>query len=219
MYGLGDSALDTVAHAAYHLLGRRTFLTTGDDESRAWTFRAGAKAPECAGVIHTDLQRGLHPGRGDRLARAPRDRFVGEGPDSSASCASRARTTRCMTATCSRSASTSRRPRDALARCEVTTCWRRRKWRYTARAARAGLIGREDLEGVLVLRPCRQVHTFGMRFPIDVAFCDRYGFVLHTVTMPPRRVFAARVAFVLRDRGTRRERSSVGSSSSATSSK
>ena len=59
MYGLGESALDTVAHAAYHLLGRRTFLTTGDKESRAWTFRAGAKAPECAGVIHSDLQRGF----------------------------------------------------------------------------------------------------------------------------------------------------------------
>jgi ribosome-binding ATPase YchF (GTP1/OBG family) len=59
MYGLGASALDTVAHAAYHLLGRRTFLTTGDKESRAWTFRAGAHAPECAGVIHSDLQRGF----------------------------------------------------------------------------------------------------------------------------------------------------------------
>jgi len=59
MYGVAASALDTVAQAAYHLLGRRTFLTTGDDESRAWTFRAGAKAPECAGVIHSDLQRGF----------------------------------------------------------------------------------------------------------------------------------------------------------------
>ncbi|MFM7224398.1 MAG: DUF933 domain-containing protein [Actinomycetota bacterium] len=58
-YGLGPSALDTVANAAYHLLGRRTFLTTGDKESRAWTFRAGARAPECAGVIHSDLQRGF----------------------------------------------------------------------------------------------------------------------------------------------------------------
>jgi GTP-binding protein YchF len=58
-YGLGESALDTVAHAAYELLGRRTFFTTGEDESRAWTFRAGAKAPECAGVIHSDLQRGF----------------------------------------------------------------------------------------------------------------------------------------------------------------
>jgi GTP-binding protein YchF len=59
MYGVGEAALDQVAHAAYHLLGRRTFFTTGDKESRAWTFRAGAKAPECAGVIHSDLQRGF----------------------------------------------------------------------------------------------------------------------------------------------------------------
>jgi GTP-binding protein YchF len=57
--GLGEGALPRVVHAAYHLLGRRTFLTTGEKESRAWTFRAGAKAPECAGVIHTDLQRGF----------------------------------------------------------------------------------------------------------------------------------------------------------------
>jgi GTP-binding protein YchF len=58
-YGLGPSALDAVAHAAYARLGRQTFFTTGEDESRAWTFRAGAKAPECAGVIHSDLQRGF----------------------------------------------------------------------------------------------------------------------------------------------------------------
>ena len=53
-----------------------------------------------------------------------------------------------------------------------------------------GLLGTRSLppgEG-LWLRPCRQVHTFGMRFPIDVAFCDRYGFVLHTTTLAPRRV-------------------------------
>jgi len=57
--GLGEGALPRVTRAAYHLLGRRTFLTTGDKESRAWTFRAGARAPECAGVIHSDLQRGF----------------------------------------------------------------------------------------------------------------------------------------------------------------
>ena len=57
--GLGEGALARVAHAAYHLIGRRTFFTTGDKESRAWTYRAGAKAPECAGVIHSDLQRGF----------------------------------------------------------------------------------------------------------------------------------------------------------------
>jgi GTP-binding protein YchF len=57
--GLGEGVLPRVARSAYHLLGRRTFLTTGDKETRAWTFRAGAKAPECAGVIHSDLQRGF----------------------------------------------------------------------------------------------------------------------------------------------------------------
>src|SRR6478672_615790 len=57
--GLGEGVVPRVARAAYHLLGRRTFLTTGEQETRAWTFRAGAKAPECAGVIHSDLQRGF----------------------------------------------------------------------------------------------------------------------------------------------------------------
>src|SRR5262245_13995684 len=58
-YGLGEGALPRFVQAAYHLLGLRTFLTTGEKESRAWTFRAGAKAPECAGVIHTDFERGF----------------------------------------------------------------------------------------------------------------------------------------------------------------
>jgi GTP-binding protein YchF len=57
--GLGEGALPRFVRAAYHLLGLRTFLTTGEKESRAWTFRAGARAPECAGVIHTDFQRGF----------------------------------------------------------------------------------------------------------------------------------------------------------------
>ena len=57
--GLGEGALARVVRAAYHLLGRRTFLTTGDKESRAWTFKAGWKAPQCAGVIHGDFERGF----------------------------------------------------------------------------------------------------------------------------------------------------------------
>jgi ribosome-binding ATPase len=57
--GLGLGALARVAGAAYHLLGRRIFFTTGEKESRAWSFRQGATAPECAGVIHSDLQRGF----------------------------------------------------------------------------------------------------------------------------------------------------------------
>src|SRR4051794_40665270 len=58
----------------------------------------------------------------------------------------------------------------------------------TRRQRRAGLIGRESVEGVLVLRPCRQVHTFGMRVPLDVAFCDRDGYVLHIATLAPKRL-------------------------------
>jgi hypothetical protein len=41
------------------MLGLRTFFTTGEKESRAWTFRAGARAPQAAGVIHTDFERGF----------------------------------------------------------------------------------------------------------------------------------------------------------------
>lgn len=58
-YGLGEGALARFVRAAYHLLGLRTFFTTGDKESRAWTIRAGAKAPEAAGTIHTDFERGF----------------------------------------------------------------------------------------------------------------------------------------------------------------
>jgi ribosome-binding ATPase len=57
--GLGEGALPRFVRAAYHLLGLRTFFTTGEKESRAWTFRAGWKAPRCAGVIHTDFERGF----------------------------------------------------------------------------------------------------------------------------------------------------------------
>ncbi|MCC5951665.1 MAG: redox-regulated ATPase YchF [Acidimicrobiia bacterium] len=57
--GLGDGALDRFVRTAYHLLGLRTFFTTGEKETRAWTFRAGWTAPQCAGVIHTDFERGF----------------------------------------------------------------------------------------------------------------------------------------------------------------
>jgi GTP-binding protein YchF len=58
-FGLGEGALFRMVRSAYHLLGLRTFLTTGDKESRAWTFHEGSTAPECAGRIHTDFQRGF----------------------------------------------------------------------------------------------------------------------------------------------------------------
>ncbi len=58
-FGLGEGALFKMVRSAYHLLGLRTFFTTGDKESRAWTFTEGSTAPECAGRIHTDFQRGF----------------------------------------------------------------------------------------------------------------------------------------------------------------
>ncbi|MFT7599011.1 MAG: GTP-binding protein YchF [Acidimicrobiales bacterium] len=58
-FGLGEGVLPRFLQAAYHVLGLRTFLTTGEQESRAWTFDVGSSAPECAGKIHTDLQRGF----------------------------------------------------------------------------------------------------------------------------------------------------------------
>jgi uncharacterized protein len=58
----------------------------------------------------------------------------------------------------------------------------------TRKLRRKGLLGRQEHEGVLVLRPCRQVHSFGMKIPVDVAFCDRDGFVLHVITLVPWRL-------------------------------
>ncbi len=58
-FGLGEGALFRMVRSSYHLLGLRTFLTTGDKESRAWTFYEGSTAPQCAGRIHTDFQRGF----------------------------------------------------------------------------------------------------------------------------------------------------------------
>jgi len=55
-------------------------------------------------------------------------------------------------------------------------------------ARRRGLLGRDHLEGAIVLRPCRWVHTIGMRFPIDVAFLDDDGVVVKTMQMHRRRI-------------------------------
>ncbi|GAB6277303.1 MAG: redox-regulated ATPase YchF [Rectinema sp.] len=57
--GLDEPGLALLAHAAYRLLGLRTFFTGGEDECRAWTIRAGDKAPTAAGVIHTDFEKGF----------------------------------------------------------------------------------------------------------------------------------------------------------------
>lgn len=57
--GLQEPALDAFIHAAYRLLHLITFLTAGETEARAWTVRAGARAPEAAGVVHSDFERGF----------------------------------------------------------------------------------------------------------------------------------------------------------------
>ena len=58
-YGLSEPGLDRVIHAAYKLLGLDTYFTAGPKEVRAWTVRAGSTAPQAAGVIHTDFERGF----------------------------------------------------------------------------------------------------------------------------------------------------------------
>ena len=57
--GVKTSGVGELIRAVYHLLGLRTYLTTGEQETRAWTIRAGDKAPAAAGVIHTDFERGF----------------------------------------------------------------------------------------------------------------------------------------------------------------
>lgn len=57
--GISSSGLDKLIFETYDLLGLATFLTAGEDECRAWTFKKGMKAPECAGIIHTDFEKGF----------------------------------------------------------------------------------------------------------------------------------------------------------------
>ncbi|MEO7933042.1 MAG: redox-regulated ATPase YchF [Chthoniobacterales bacterium] len=57
--GVPESGVGSLIRAVYHLLGLRTYLTTGEKETRAWTIRIGDKAPAAAGVIHSDFERGF----------------------------------------------------------------------------------------------------------------------------------------------------------------
>ena len=58
-YKMTEPALDRLIHSTYHLLGLQTYFTAGVQEVRAWTFHKGWKAPQCAGVIHTDFEKGF----------------------------------------------------------------------------------------------------------------------------------------------------------------
>ena len=57
--GLKESGLEKLIRASYRLLGLISYLTTGPDETRAWTIKEGTKAPQAAGKIHTDFERGF----------------------------------------------------------------------------------------------------------------------------------------------------------------
>ena len=57
--GLKESGLEKLIRASYHLLGLMSFLTSGEDETRAWSIKQGTKAPQAAGKIHTDFERGF----------------------------------------------------------------------------------------------------------------------------------------------------------------
>jgi GTP-binding protein YchF len=57
--GLDEPGVNKLIHAAYRLLQLQTYFTTGPDESRAWTFKKGTKAPQAAGIIHTDFEKGF----------------------------------------------------------------------------------------------------------------------------------------------------------------
>ena len=87
---------------------------------------------------------------------------------------------------------------NVLGAAEVAATWRERG---------RGLLGRDGVTGAMVFTKGRQVHTIGMRFPIDVAFCDRDGVVLRTLTVAPWRVTRLmwRAGFVVeRRQGTSR---------------
>ncbi|MFA5602418.1 MAG: redox-regulated ATPase YchF [Bacilli bacterium] len=57
--GIEESGLDLLIRKSYELLGLKTFFTAGDTEVKAWTYKKGMKAPKCAGIIHSDFERGF----------------------------------------------------------------------------------------------------------------------------------------------------------------
>ena len=59
MMGIDESGLDKVIKKSYDLLGLMSFLTAGEPEVRAWTIKKGTKAPQAAGKIHSDIERGF----------------------------------------------------------------------------------------------------------------------------------------------------------------
>ncbi|KRK74040.1 redox-regulated ATPase YchF [Lacticaseibacillus nasuensis] len=71
--GVSESGLDKLIKASYHLLGLATFFTAGGKETRAWTFHQGMKAPQVAGIIHSDFERGFI--RAETMSFADLDKY------------------------------------------------------------------------------------------------------------------------------------------------
>jgi ribosome-binding ATPase YchF (GTP1/OBG family) len=74
--GLSEGGLDRLVHAAYDLLGLITYFTAGPKEARAWTIRRGTRAPQAAGAIHSDFERGFI--RAETIKYADYDRYGSE---------------------------------------------------------------------------------------------------------------------------------------------
>ena len=74
--GIDESGLDKLIKASYSLLGLRTFFTAGEKEVRAWTFKKGMKAPNCAGIIHSDFEKGFI--RAEVISFSDMEKYKGE---------------------------------------------------------------------------------------------------------------------------------------------
>ncbi len=74
--GLNESGLTRLVHEAYRLLGLQSFFTAGEMEVKAWTVPIGAKAPQAAGVIHTDFEKGFI--KAETIGYEDYDRYEGE---------------------------------------------------------------------------------------------------------------------------------------------
>ena len=80
-FGLSHSARARLIATSFQLLGLISFFTVGEDEVKAWTVPAATRAVQAAGAIHSDIERGLHPGRGRQLRRFHRPRVPRQVPD------------------------------------------------------------------------------------------------------------------------------------------
>ena len=78
-FGIEKTGLETLITVSYDMLGLRTYFTSGEKETRAWTIKAGMTAPQAAGVIHSDFEKGFI-----RAETVAYDDFVGSGSQSGA---------------------------------------------------------------------------------------------------------------------------------------